>query len=136
MQLGKLTTQHSEQLVSERCYGHAENNHKYFRYMLDNDFPSAALFNQDGRAIAYVLYKPEGCLGAAYVHPDYRGRGLFKIVCIELLKILKEQKYFCHIYADTMICNTASNRALMGIGGKRYDNFIAHWISFKPKIKE
>ncbi|XP_055348689.1 uncharacterized protein LOC129595646 isoform X1 [Paramacrobiotus metropolitanus] len=130
-QLGTLTEQHLEQLTSERNYGNTENTRKFFRQLLKHNHPSVALFNENNIPISYVLYKTEGCIGGAYTNPEYRGQGFFKIVTFELLKKLKEDGEV-FIFGDTWISNIPSQNAQIAVGGKKYEDYVAYWISYTP----
>ncbi|XP_055328881.1 uncharacterized protein LOC129581694 [Paramacrobiotus metropolitanus] len=129
--LGFLTEDHLEHLTSGRHYGNAENNRKFFRHLIQQHHPNVALFNETAIPVSWVFYKAQGNVGGAYTSPNYRGQGFFKIVLFELLKKLKEDGEI-FIFGDTWISNSPSQNALVAVGGRKYEEFVAYWITYIP----
>ncbi|XP_055332540.1 uncharacterized protein LOC129584404 [Paramacrobiotus metropolitanus] len=133
--LGTLQPEHVDQVGRERNYGHLANTTAYFRYMIENDFPSVALFpDASNTPIAYLIYKTEGVLGGAFVHPDYRKRGLFRVVLRALLKKLRDIGEI-HVWTECMKFNLASQAGLKAVGGEEYPGFTEHCINYYPADK-
>ncbi|GAU98730.1 hypothetical protein RvY_09839 [Ramazzottius varieornatus] len=132
LRLGKLSVEHAQQLCEEKRYGYLPNNHLYFRYEIEH-FPHRAIFDADGKPVAYILYRPDGCLGAGYVNPEHRGKGLFKIVCYEVLKELRDMGE-THGFSDITTGNVASLKAHLAIGACVYENFECAFIEYVPKV--
>ena len=107
-------------------------NQEFFAYVLRNQFPSAALFDEKNHPVAYILQRPEGGLGCGYVTPEHRGRGFFKIVLYECLKEM-ERGGETHGYADVTTDNKASQGAMLSIGGFIYEDYEGCWFEFIPK---
>ncbi|XP_055332545.1 glycine N-acyltransferase-like [Paramacrobiotus metropolitanus] len=130
---GILLPDHAEQMSIERNYGVRNNNEQFFNHMLSHNFPSFALFPHDSNLpAAYCLYKCEGTLGAAYVHHEYRGRGLYKVILRGILRELRDlgEK---HVWAETPTSNLVSQKGLKGVGGNEFsENYIVHWINVWP----
>ncbi|XP_055349928.1 uncharacterized protein LOC129596622 [Paramacrobiotus metropolitanus] len=132
LRLGTLNPEHAVQVARERNYGHTANNIAFFRYMMENEYPSAALFPVGSDSpIAYAIYKTEGVVGAAFIHPDYRKRGLYQVVLRALLKKLRDIGEI-HVWVETMKFNLASQAGIKAVGAKEYEGHTVHWINYWP----
>ncbi|XP_055349970.1 uncharacterized protein LOC129596659 [Paramacrobiotus metropolitanus] len=130
--LGTLQPEHADQVARERNYGHMTNNAIYFRYMLEKEFPTAAVFPAGSDTpIAYCLYKSEGVIAAAYTHPDYRRRGFFQLVLRALLQKLKDMGEV-NVWLDTRKFNPASQAAFRAVGAEEYEEYTVDWMQYWP----
>ena len=67
--LGSLGPQHAAQVTREWAYGGNESTRLYLEAALDVNqyaFPSAAVLDDAGRAVSYILYEPEGNMAMGY----------------------------------------------------------------------
>ena len=81
------------------------------------------------KPVAYISYRPEGCLGFGYTAPNHRGQGFFEIVCYEILKKFRELGD-SYAYAYVSPNNHPSLNAMLSIGGTVYENYEATWTDF------
>ncbi|OQV13500.1 hypothetical protein BV898_12248 [Hypsibius exemplaris] len=129
--LGTLTAKHAEQVTKDKFYGDPQTNIKFFRYFLDAGFPNAALFNADGRPIAYHCQRPENSLGIGFVAEEFRSKGLFKIVVYEVLQKLKANGE-TEAYSDIAPGNIPSIKTCERLGATFYDQQF-EWFEYVPK---
>ncbi|OQV19556.1 hypothetical protein BV898_06330 [Hypsibius exemplaris] len=87
LQFGEITENHAQQICGEWKYGTAESL-PFSRYILRNRFPSSGVFTQDGRLVAYILYRFDGMMFSGFVHPDVRRLGLFQAVNYNMVEKL------------------------------------------------
>jgi ribosomal protein S18 acetylase RimI-like enzyme len=75
----------AEMVMSE--WGHGQPDRiPYLERLIASGLPSICLYDQDGRIMAYEMYKVYGALGFLYVKPAYRRRGYGLLVTSLLLK--------------------------------------------------
>ncbi|XP_055347475.1 uncharacterized protein LOC129594717 [Paramacrobiotus metropolitanus] len=135
--MGTLQPHHAAIISRDRKYGHEANNTIYFRYLIENGFPTAALFPDDepDNPVAYVLYKGEGVIGAAFVKPQLRNAGIVRAVGHAVMQKLRDMGEDW-LWGDVMKFNLASQQAVEAGGGKRIPGMDIHWIGYLPNSEQ
>ena len=131
-QFGELNEQHAEQMVRDRNFGCPELNLLFYRYILKH-YPSSAIFQQRStRPVAYITYRPEGCLGLGYTDPAHRGYGFFKMLICQMLVKLRKLG-LTQTYGYAAADNYPSIKGMLAAGGVIIDNYQPDFIEFIPK---
>ncbi|GAU94844.1 hypothetical protein RvY_06552 [Ramazzottius varieornatus] len=130
--LSELNENHAEQLIQDRNFGCPRLNLLFYRYILKN-YPSAAVVEQGSTVpVAYIAYRPEGCLALGYTNPNYRGRGFLKVVVHEMLRKLK-QLGFTHTCGYAAANNYPSVKGMLAAGGVIVENYQPDFIQYIPR---
>lgn len=132
LRLDVLRPNNAGRVAVDTKYGKLSVNRTYFQYILEAGFPNVCIYNEKNIPIAYALLKPQGCMGAASVSPEYRCMGLFMIVTFELLKKLKELGEKLTFVEIKRLRAGYSKKADNLFGGKVYEGYEASWIEFLP----
>ena len=107
----------------------------YFQYLLSDKclLPNSAVFDAETNVlVAHVLYSGDGAIGAGWVHPEYRGRGLYQVVIYDLCQkifAMGQKVAWAYVSAD----NDASTQAFRSIGGEECD-YRVDWIESFPLV--
>ncbi|XP_064598784.1 glycine-N-acyltransferase-like protein 3 [Liolophura sinensis] len=107
---------------------------RYIRALINN-MPSVAVYTADGIPIAYCLLYYYWALALLYVQPEYRGKGLGKLVTTEMIKKIEQKAPKQTPY---LVVATNNERALAMYEklGFRRVNKLLYWFLFKPISSE
>ncbi|XP_048865502.1 glycine N-acyltransferase-like protein 3 isoform X4 [Brienomyrus brachyistius] len=91
-------------------------------------FPSCCLQDGEGRAVAWILTYPSGCMGMLYTVPEHRGKGYAKIVINAMSQRLHSEGYpaYCFIEEE----NKLSFRLFKGLGFTEDPTYRVAWFTF------
>jgi hypothetical protein len=67
--IGSLRPYHAAQINREWAHGGNEATRLYLENVLDPEkyaYPSAAVLDETGKAVSYILYEPEGNMAMGY----------------------------------------------------------------------
>ncbi|OWA52452.1 hypothetical protein BV898_16906 [Hypsibius exemplaris] len=130
--LGEIPECYAEQCNREWHYG-TPNSLSFFKHILRDKFPASGIFTQDDRLVAYI-FSCEGGMFNGYVHPEYRGRGLYQVVNYDLAGKLVALGQPCS-WLFVKRWNEPSLNSYRKLGAKKVhpDEFAVAWFEYEPK---
>ncbi|XP_055328071.1 glycine N-acyltransferase-like protein 3 [Paramacrobiotus metropolitanus] len=113
--------------------GRSPETLKYLYYLYDHHFPSTGIYTDDNKLIGFNITGDDMSLGAGYMLPEYRGRGLHNLVgagiCRQMMDIGQET-VFAFVYEG----NTASQKSATKGGAMKDDTWKLVYVLYKPKV--
>lgn len=123
--LGVVTDGITEQISDAWNYRNVSST-EYVRACI-GAFPSAVLYNDADKPVAFVINKNNGALGMLYVLPEYRGRGFGKLVTVFLSRVMLSRGNPAYAHLE----NEVSIKLHETLGFKEVPNCRTHWLDCK-----